>query len=287
MKKLFLLTLLCVLGFAQSLKIASLNVENLFDDVYDGSEYADFSPPKCAKFLAKKECDTKRIAFKLKEKQRYEAKLQAVSAFLAKLDADVVALQEVENERVLSSVARLSGFKHFAFATTKNAPVGLGFISKFPLTNQQKFIVKNVKTRPVFAAQVAGVTLLNVHFPAYSNGRKKQNKAAFTAASAAKNFKNAVILGDFNSRYTLQKFSGKRDDFLLLNEVRSGEFVSLWEDAKKPFQTRKKGSHKNGKIDNILLKKSLFGRYEKGSFEVIDTGGFSDHKALVFRLKGV
>lgn len=55
----------------------------------------------------------------------------------------------------------------------------------------------------------------------------------------------------------------------------------------KALSNSQKGSHKNGKIDNILLKKSLFGRYEKGSFEVIDTGGFSDHKALVFRLKGV
>jgi predicted extracellular nuclease len=76
-------------GLPRSLKIASWNVENLFDIRRQGTEYPEYLPgPRWNEALL-----------------RY--KLQNLSQVICDLDADMIALQEVENDGAL---ARLQGF---------------------------------------------------------------------------------------------------------------------------------------------------------------------------------
>ena len=82
LRVLFILGLFISLSFgASELKIATYNVENLFDDKIQGSEYKDF---KNGSWGAK----------------QYSHKLNQIATVLLDLDADIIALQEIENEGV-------------------------------------------------------------------------------------------------------------------------------------------------------------------------------------------
>ena len=83
---LFIPLLLCALEF----KVASYNVENLFDAKMDGGEYEEYMP---------------------ENKHGWnEAMLQIKIANLARvikdMDADVIALAEIENKEVLEKLNR-------------------------------------------------------------------------------------------------------------------------------------------------------------------------------------
>ncbi|WP_457605858.1 endonuclease/exonuclease/phosphatase family protein [Nitratifractor sp.] len=74
---------------ASPLKIASWNVENLFDMQRDGTEYPEFVPGRHGW--------TQRVL---------EKKLDHLSEVICDLDADVLALQEVESDGVLARLQR-------------------------------------------------------------------------------------------------------------------------------------------------------------------------------------
>ena len=79
MRVLVALIFLFSLLFSSELKIATYNVENLFDDKISGSEYSDFKSNRW-------------------NSAKYQQKLQKISRVLRELNADVVALNEIENE---------------------------------------------------------------------------------------------------------------------------------------------------------------------------------------------
>ena len=74
--------------FSSELKIATYNVENLFDDRISGSEYSEFKSNRW-------------------NEAKYQQKLQKIARVLKHLDADVVALNEIENQNVMKALADL------------------------------------------------------------------------------------------------------------------------------------------------------------------------------------
>ncbi|HHH37402.1 MAG TPA: hypothetical protein ENK77_02160, partial [Epsilonproteobacteria bacterium] len=72
-----------------SFVVASYNVENLFDDAKNGSEYDDYIPGR--------HNWTSRMV---------EIKLNHTAEVLCDLDADIVALQEIENEAILARLQK-------------------------------------------------------------------------------------------------------------------------------------------------------------------------------------
>ena len=245
--------------FGAEIKIATYNVENLFDDKIAGSEYSDFKSNRW-------------------NSAKYQQKLQKIARVLRELNADVVALNEIENQNVIKELANLSGYKYYEFATTKGAPVGLGMLSRYKISSSRAFIVEDVKTRPILMSRVEfGTEVLEffvAHFPAAKNPLKDRIAAANTMKNAIKNSKNGIILGDLNSNYGYK---------FLLSDLNS--WVNLWEFV--PAYQR--SSYKNGKsaIDHIMLSQDLIGgnlRYKDGSFGVFKASfmdeSYSDHFPL-------
>lgn len=259
MRVLVALIFLFSLLFSSELKIATYNVENLFDDKINGSEYSDFKSNRW-------------------NSAKYQQKLQKISRVLRELNADVVALNEIENENVIKELANLSGYKFYKFATLKGSPVGLGLLSRYRISDSEIYVVPDVKTRPILMSRVEfeghSIEFFIAHFPAAKNPIKHRIAAANTMKKAVKNSKNGVILGDLNSNYGYK---------FLLNGLDG--WTNLWEF----LPSYQRSSYKNGKsaIDHIILSKDLMGknlRYKDGSFGVFKANfmddSYSDHYPL-------
>lgn len=259
MRVLVALIFLFSLLFSSELKIATYNVENLFDDKISGSEYSDFKSNRW-------------------NSAKYQQKLRKISRVLRELNADVVALNEIENENVIKELANLSGYKFYKFATLKGSPIGLGLLSRYRISDSEIYVVPDVKTRPILMSRVEfeghSIEFFIAHFPAAKNPIKHRIAAANTMKKAVKNSKNGVILGDLNSNYGYK---------FLLNGPDG--WTNLWEF----LPSYQRSSYKNGKsaIDHIILSKDLMGknlRYKDGSFGVFKANfmddSYSDHYPL-------
>lgn len=259
MRVLVALIFLFSLLFSSELKIATYNVENLFDDKISGSEYSDFKSNRW-------------------NSAKYQQKLRKISRVLRELNADIVALNEIENENVIKELANLSGYKFYKFATLKGSPVGLGLLSRYRISDSEIYVVPDVKTRPILMSRVEfeghSIEFFIAHFPAAKNHLKHRIAAANTMKKAVKNSKNGVILGDLNSNYGYK---------FLLNGLDG--WTNLWEF----LPSYQRSSYKNGKsaIDHIILSKDLMGknlRYKDGSFGVFKANfmddSYSDHYPL-------
>ena len=259
MRVLVALIFLFSLLFSSELKIATYNVENLFDDKISGSEYSDFKSNRW-------------------NSAKYQQKLRKISRVLRELNADVVALNEIENENVIKELANLSGYKFYKFATLKGSPVGLGLLSRYRISDSEIYVVPDVKTRPILMSRVEfegnNIEFFVAHFPAAKNPIKHRIAVANTMKKAVKNSKNGVILGDLNSNYGYK---------FLLNGLDG--WTNLWEF----LPSYQRSSYKNGKsaIDHIILSKDLMGknlRYKDGSFGVFKANfiddSYSDHYPL-------
>lgn len=251
-----------VFAAGAELKIATFNVQNLFDAKNDGSEYKDF-------VVGKSEWNEKKAS----------AKFKAVSAKIKELNADIIALQEIENEMILKELMKEAGYKYFAFSKGKNGPVGLAVLSRVKPEKTRIFSVPNVKTRDIlrldFEVNGQKFSLLNLHFPARKNSLKQRKTAFITLKSALADTEKVVVLGDFNAPYG--------DKELLGDLMASKNLANLW--AFLPKHERYSHTSLNA-LDHVLLSKdALSQNYVLNSFKVEpDEAQISDHFALVFRL---
>ena len=70
---------------AKIFKIASYNVENLYDLEFNGTEYPEYIPNTVFRW----------------NKQNFTIKLRNISQVIKDLEADIVALQEIESKKEL------------------------------------------------------------------------------------------------------------------------------------------------------------------------------------------
>lgn len=260
MRVLIALFMLFILSIASEIKIATYNVENLFDAVEQGTEYRDYKANRW-------------------NKAKYHKKLNNIAKVLRSLDADVIGLNEIENSQVLAELAKLSGYRYYEFANTKGAPIGLGILSRYKIKSSSKILVNGVKTRPILKSviEIDGVDMefFVAHFPARKNPLKDRKAAAKTMINAVKDSKNGVIIGDLNSNFGYG---------FLLNELKG--WTNLWEFVPKSKQNSYVRS-KNSAIDHIILNNSFIDGKEMRymDFGVYKPSGeYSDHYALYARL---
>ena len=117
MRKILAILLFFTFAFASELKIATYNVENLFDAKVQGSEYNDFKNDNW-------------------NAEKYSFKLEKTVDVLKRLDADIVALQEIENPEVLKDLAQKSGYKSYKFSKSdKNSPFGVAVLSRININD--------------------------------------------------------------------------------------------------------------------------------------------------------
>ena len=261
MKILFLWLVAAVSVFCVDIKIATYNVENLFDAKNDGSEYKDF-------VVGKSEWNEKKAS----------AKFKAVSAKIKELNADIIALQEIENEAILKELMKEAGYKYFVFSKGKNAPIGLGLLSKIKPVKSEKISIPNVKTRDVlkadFVSENINFSLFALHFPARKNPIKQRRAAFLTLKSAIDGGKSNIVLGDFNT-----PFDDK--DGLLEDLALSKGLENLWRTVPRDERYSHVGSEA---IDQILLSRDIFKNAKDFKIWRDEKGEISDHFALSFTL---
>lgn len=258
--------------------MASYNVENLFDSSYEGTEYAEYVPGK--------HNWTKRMV---------EKKLDQTAEVLCDLDADIVALQEIENESIFNALQKRlkkvgCAYRYSAITTKKGAPIQIALLSRFPLKKHKELQVNYspyVRNILEVEAEIDGhlLTLFVNHWKSRSRKGVESKRIAYAKTlqkriMAMPKYKEYLILGDLNSNYdaylTLPKklndTAGKTGINHILKTIRNNELLTKsqmcqagkewhynpWTEL--PF--RERWSHKfyghRSTLDHILLPASMF-----------------------------
>jgi len=275
--------------YAKDFKVASYNVENLFDLQYDGTEYKEYIPNKISSWNHK----------------NYSIKLKNISKVINALDADIIALQEVESLKALKDLLTYTKeYKYFSFVKNNKSAIGLAVLSKYKIlkTQEIKINTKNRYSRPIQKIDIKienkQITIYNNHWPSKRAAENERVEYALTLQEYLnKQVKNDyILLGDFNSNYNefitfkydkkLNNTYGNTGINQVLNTSILKKYISkqnitsfnktvhynLWLD--KQYQDRYSYKYKgqNNTPDNILLSSYLFDRkdisYIGNSFQV-------------------
>ena len=289
-KKLSILLFFIINLNSKDFTICSYNVENLFDLTYNKTEYKEYIPNSFSNW----------------NNSNFNTKLSNTIKVLEDLDCDILALQELENENVLKLLQNaLPRYNYNSFAKSKNASVGLGFLSKLRIINSNVIEVNflNKTYRPIlettFKIDSIEFKLFNNHWPskrASESYRIKYAKRLFDRVNTLPKDYDYILLGDFNSNYNefeTIKYEKKLNDTQgitginqVLNTTVDKEYITLddilredrrvhynsWLQLpyKERFSTIYKGEYNTP--DNIILSPALFDNkkinYIKDSFKV-------------------
>lgn len=241
--------------FAQSFSVATYNVYNLFDDRIDTTEYPDFSANRWGK-------------------KEFEQKLANLVQPLKSIGADVLALQEVENENALIRLQKKLSYKYRAFTKKDDGAVGVALLSNLQIIDTQIVRVGNA------SRDILKVTLLfnQNPFTVYVNhwnslsapeAKRIASAQALMDDIASSKVNEYIILGDLNSNYDRYLYRDSitainhvlqtiKDDILITTaSLRKGAHANLWLElpAKKRFSYFFKG--RKNTLDHIVIPFSM------------------------------
>ncbi|PHO11200.1 endonuclease [Malaciobacter canalis] len=290
-KYLFLFTFLLSFCFANEFKVASYNVQNLFDLKYDKTEYKQYIPNTKSNW----------------NKNTYNTKIKNLAKVLKDLDANIIALQEIESIQVLKDLKKqLPRYKYTSLFKYKNGAVGLGFLSDIKILHNKEISVKfnNKIFRPImettFYYENIKFKIFNNHWPSKKAQESYRIKYAYTLLNRIKELPkdyDYIILGDFNSNYDEKQtlylnknlddslnITGINDILNTINEdntfinktsIKTEEkraHYNLWLELAYQERFSYKYRGRNTTPDNMLLPYSLFDgkniSYINGSFKV-------------------
>jgi endonuclease/exonuclease/phosphatase family metal-dependent hydrolase len=186
----------------RELILLSWNVENLFDDREQGSEYSDYRGGHWS------EAD-------------YRAKLACLAAGIeasCRGGPDIVALQEVENHRALEGLRqalRRRGYLYAAMVPDGISPTGVAFLSRHPIVRTRTHMLTFPEEPPLrplleIEVEVAGAPLIlfNNHWKSKTEGLPETEPSRLRAAAVLARRLRAlqaeragvefVVLGDLN-----------------------------------------------------------------------------------------
>ena len=118
MLKILFLVLLTLTLNANTFSIASYNVENFFDLNNDNDEYSEFIPNTKSNW----------------NQNTFNIKVNNLVKVLSDVDADIIALQEVENRELMQLLLKkLPNYHYFSFIKYPDSAIGVGFLSKIKI----------------------------------------------------------------------------------------------------------------------------------------------------------
>ena len=194
-----LLFLLPLVLFSKPFKVATYNVENLFDANVQGTEYNDYTPGKHNW-----------------NKRMMEIKLNHTAEVICDLDADILGLQEIENSIVFDALLKRlkrvgCEYRYSAITHKKGAAIQVALISRFAIKNKKELQVSySPYTRNILEVEVdvhgKPLTVFSNHWKSksrkgFESKRIKYAKRLEKRILAMPTNKEYVILGDLNSNY--------------------------------------------------------------------------------------
>ena len=178
------------------MKIATYNVENLFDLKFSGHEYEEYIPNTSWHWNS----DT------------YRVKLKNISKVIVDMSPDIIALQEIESLQALKDLrAQLNRdglyFPYYAIAASKSTTVKVALLSKHPLSSQELRVSASYRYRNILEAKVSlngkKLYIFVNHWKAKSGPESRRIVSAKVLKKRlnALGNPNYILLGDFNSDY--------------------------------------------------------------------------------------
>ena len=287
----FLLLFIFTLSLnANTFTIATYNVENLFDLEKNNTEYSEFVPNNKS----------------LWNQRNFNIKLNNLIKVINNIDADIIALQEIENRDLMQELKRkLPQYQYYSFIKYPESAIGLGILSKIEIKDNRHIDVKFTTRlfRPILETTFV---YENIEFKVFNNHWPSKAVGESYRVQYAKNLQDRlltipkdydyILLGDFNSDYdeyiTFQKnlklnnSRGITGINQILNTTFENKFVSyddvltyqkrvhfnLWLDLPTNERFSSKFRGQNNTPDSIILSPALFDTkklsYIPKSFEV-------------------
>ncbi len=272
-----------------TLKIATYNVENLFDLEKKGYKYKEYKPNGKS----------------LWNQKNYKIKLNNLSKVIKDIDADIIALQEIHSLKALKDLRfalKQKGlyYQYFSIADKKDTAIKVAILSKIPFVYSKELPVTNTfKYRNIletkFKINNKDLYIFTNHWKSKAGPESMRivsAKALRKRVSQIGYDKNIILIGDFNSHYEeniLFKKKRKHNDTngkTGINDVlktkyqteiaknttyRKNSFYNLWYDIDRKNRYSYIFRGKKETLDNILISQSLLKEseiyYKKASIE--------------------
>ena len=264
------------------MKIATYNVENLFDLKKTGYEYKEYIPYSKSRWNQK----------------NYKIKLNNIAKVIKDINADIIALQEIESLQALKDLRytlKQKGlyYKYFKIANAKSTTVKVSILSKYPFSSRELRVSTSYRYRNILEAKFninnTKLYMFINHWKSKSGPESMRIKSAKKLIQRINNIgydKNIIILGDFNSDYEeYKKFLRKRklndtNGITGINHIlrtidntkdasslklAQDQFYNLWYDTKEKERYSYIFRGKKEALDNIIISKSLIKHYKKHS----------------------
>jgi endonuclease/exonuclease/phosphatase family metal-dependent hydrolase len=274
--KFLLLFILSLSLKASNFTVASYNVENLFDLENNHNEYSEFIPNTKAQWNQK----------------NFNIKLNNLIKVISELNADIIALQEIENRGLMQELMKkLPQYNYYSFIKYPNSAIGLGILSKIKIKDNRHIDVKfeTKLFRPIlettFIYENKEFKVFNNHWPSKMVGesyRIKYAKSLQDRLTKIPKDYDYILVGDFNSDYNesqtfknnqkLNNTRGLTGINQILNSTIDNNFVTtedilkaekrvhynLWLDLESNERFSNKFKGNSSTPDNILIPSALF-----------------------------
>ncbi len=294
MKIFTLLVFLISLSFGDVvLKIATYNVENLFDLTQSKYRYKEYQA----------------YGKSLWNKKHYKIKLQNIAKVIKGINADIIALQEIGSLKALKDLKfelKKQGlyYQYLSLADAKNTTTKVAILSKIPFVYSRELKVKSsyryrniLETK--FKINNQELYIFTNHWKSKAGAESMRIISAKVLRKRVENLgldKNFILIGDFNSDYEEYiKFKRKRrhnDTYgktginHILRTIKKGKnnFYNLWYDANIKDRYSYIFRGKKEALDNIIISQSLL--HKKGVSYI--KGSISNYgKKYLFKKKNI
>ncbi len=286
--KVFIFFIFTALVCAKDIKVATYNVDNLFDLTDNKSEYKEYVP------------NTHNWTKAILEK-----KIAHLTQVICEVNADVIGLQEIENENALHLLQehlQKSGCKYpYAAITHKiGSSIQVALLSKIPLKQKRSLRVSfSPADRDILEVELKTNPSLTIFVNHWRSKRAPESQRLKYAKVLKKRLlkmpkeKEYIILGDFNSEYNeCSKLKKEFNDTngtcgidQTLQTIYQGRLIRLNQKVPLSFYlynlwsempAHKRWSHDQyglkEAIDSIIIPPTLLDNkgwhYKKGSFKV-------------------
>ena len=303
MKLFTLLLLLTSLVFGDKvLKIATYNVENLFDLNKHDYRYKEYKP------------NTK----SLWNKKNYKIKINNIADVIKDINPDIIALQEIGSLGSLKDLRytlKEKGlyYHYYKIANKKKTAIKVAILSKIPYIYSKELVVtQSFRHRNIletkFKINSQYLYIFTNHWKAKSGPESMRIVSAKILKKRIKEIgedKNIILLGDFNSdyeEYIKFKRSRKHNDTYgktginhILNtseqkeevsnlNYQKGSFYNLWYDTQKEQRYSYIYRGKKEALDSIIISQSLL---NKKNISYIDSSINNFDKKYLFKKKNI